>query len=406
MEKPAPHVRRLKELLEEKQEPFLLDVYLLENGHSKKSLEFKGDSSCWTADDCKNLQSFSRCNTVKMRRREKPNYSKLLKSVILKLVSSAKSAQRASSDVGKRDNGRSSDVSGCVVDREIGESVVLDRISSESSSTVFDSCIDSDNDDSLSTCNGGDSLSAMVPFGALKLTNLRKTEAVADRNHECGFFEDSKQLSPVSVLDLPCDEGSPVHYHNQFCNRTTNEEYPSSTSFKLTQKITEESIFSGSFWDVLVQTLKEEHGFQDSEMQELLGSDSSSQYLKSKKVLQQTRQLLFDNVREVVESYEFNTRGSLKRFQPWRAKEFWGAEQLAKTICEQICSWVSTGDDITNTTQLLDSSPTKEGHEWRDFEPEVREIGTEIEGAIFAEIQREIVQEMVEESLCKRYPFL
>ncbi|RRT64760.1 hypothetical protein B296_00041608 [Ensete ventricosum] len=49
--------RRLSELLQEQQEPFLLDVYLMEKGYSDKLFASPATSLCWPINDaCKRLQ--------------------------------------------------------------------------------------------------------------------------------------------------------------------------------------------------------------------------------------------------------------------------------------------------------------------------------------------------------------
>ncbi|WOK99593.1 hypothetical protein Cni_G08305 [Canna indica] len=45
--KPMHHGRRLFELLEEQQEPFLLDVYLLEHGYSDRAIKADATFMCW-----------------------------------------------------------------------------------------------------------------------------------------------------------------------------------------------------------------------------------------------------------------------------------------------------------------------------------------------------------------------
>ena len=68
--KPSNGERRLFELLEEQQEPFLLDVYLLENGYSDdKMFDSQSQSLCWPSIiACKTLKRMS-SNTFRRRRR-------------------------------------------------------------------------------------------------------------------------------------------------------------------------------------------------------------------------------------------------------------------------------------------------------------------------------------------------
>ncbi|CAD5182183.1 unnamed protein product [Musa acuminata subsp. malaccensis] len=60
-ESPAVHGRRLLELLQEQQEPFHLDVYLLEKGHSDRILASRSASiTCWPGGStCTSLQKLT-----------------------------------------------------------------------------------------------------------------------------------------------------------------------------------------------------------------------------------------------------------------------------------------------------------------------------------------------------------
>lgn len=71
---PAP-VRRLRELLEEKQAPFFLDAYLEERGYSKKCSNSDSTKDCWLGSFLKNKENFPKC-------------SRTMKSIIAKVVSS------------------------------------------------------------------------------------------------------------------------------------------------------------------------------------------------------------------------------------------------------------------------------------------------------------------------------
>ncbi|CAL9103958.1 unnamed protein product [Musa textilis] len=58
--KPVHHGMRLFELLEEQQEPFLLDVYLLEHGYSDRAMKTNAAAfACWPAGACRRLRRLS-----------------------------------------------------------------------------------------------------------------------------------------------------------------------------------------------------------------------------------------------------------------------------------------------------------------------------------------------------------
>lgn len=75
--KPAP-VRRLSELLKEKQEPFLLDVYLLEKGYPKKSSHSENENRYHLGKSSKKLSS----SGLSSRKEGLHKSSNLLKSVL------------------------------------------------------------------------------------------------------------------------------------------------------------------------------------------------------------------------------------------------------------------------------------------------------------------------------------
>lgn len=151
-------VRHLRELLEERQEPFVLDVYLLEKGLSKKI----GNS-----DSCKD----SWLSFVSKNREGSPKCSKVMKSVLAKVLFGKalkkKNLGRKACNVGRfgdfcfdSDRGRETQVEklhqfssalslddgSCSnsfstgdVERET-QVTEMDRISSASCTTLFDSC--------------------------------------------------------------------------------------------------------------------------------------------------------------------------------------------------------------------------------------------------------------------------
>lgn len=155
-----------------------------------------------------------------------------------------------------------------------------------------------------------------------------------------------------------------------------------------TNRLTEESLLSASLWDLLQHTPLEK---QDStgvrELRELLGpassSSSSSQYRKTKRALEQTKQLLFDSAREVLEKQGRNENKLL------------GAEQMGKIICEHICFWSKQSGNLTNITQVLSSDFFEPTEKWSDTLPQRREIEVQISNAILEEMEFEIVSDLI-----------
>ncbi|OVA09422.1 protein of unknown function DUF4378 [Macleaya cordata] len=402
-------VKRLSELLQEQQEPFHLDVYLLERGYSKKKLNFDGTVGCCPPEnppsgkDLKRLASYS-----SKRRKGNQNYPNILRSVLNKLTSvydNRKSSRNFNSRTNDHGKYHVSKMSSSTNGRNY-QVAELDRFSSASSMTLFDSCSESDGEEfSHQTFqeNPISSSPADTYKPNLELHNLLEQEGTTGRTNQWGCMEDSsKQHSPVSVLEeLPFDEIV------QSSSRTSYKKKIKSTnsSLILPKKITDdESIFSASLWELLVHALIEKQGFcggitevvQQEEL--ILGSTAnSSQFFKTKRVLEQTKQLLFDCVREAVENN--HERNSGKRIRMRRnVHEMLGGEDVGKIICEQICLWGKQSGNITNITQIISSDFCVSTEEWMsETQPQIREnIGVEIGDAILEEIKNEIVTDMIE----------
>uniref|UniRef100_A0A5B7ARN1 DUF4378 domain-containing protein n=1 Tax=Davidia involucrata TaxID=16924 RepID=A0A5B7ARN1_DAVIN len=185
-------------------------------------------------------------------------------------------------------------------------------------------------------------------------------------------MKDHKQLNPLSVLEqVSSNEGgqNPRIWH--IVTPSTSENVIKH------KKVEDDSKF----------TVEKPSCTGVSELQELVGSNTSSQYLKSKRVLQQTKQLLFDCVREVVDTHVWKNR----RQQHFR--ELLGPEELEKLLCENISTWSKlSGDDTNRTTQLLHLDSLKE---WSDFELQIKEIGMQIGDTILEDITNKIVIDMI-----------
>ncbi|KAF8404844.1 hypothetical protein HHK36_009733 [Tetracentron sinense] len=379
LSEPAP-VRRLGELLEEQQEPFKLSVYLSERGCLKKSLNSVGRIGCCPDNSGKNLKRPSR-NGLNKQRKGIPQCSKILRSVLDKLVSANESQKLSNWDSRAYKNGWVSEMG-----RRTDQVIESHRFSSASSMTVLDSSSESSiEEETTSSEQNRISSSSASSFGAMKACNLRREEAATDRKLQWGCMEDSKILSPVSVLEVQSDEETDQYSHRP----SHQQETPSSSSFVMPKIVKEESILSASLSELLIKSLIEKQGCNGvSELQDLIGY--GSRYLKTKRVLQQTRQLLFDCVREAVEIHGRN--GKRRQY----VREFLGPEELGKIICEKICSWGKQSGDVTNITQMINSDFSISIEEWSDFQPQMREIGMEIGDAILEDIRNEIVTDMID----------
>lgn len=119
-------------------------------------------------------------------------------------------------------------------------------------------------------------------------------------------------------------------------------------------------------------------------------TDTPSQYLTGKRVLQQSKQLLFDCVRELVETH---------RSEGGRGKEFLeilGPAEIWKILGEDIRTWSKLSGNETNTTQLVHLDFAASAERWKGFYIEMREMGAVIGDAILEDISEEIAVDIIE----------
>lgn len=158
----------LADFLQEQQEPFALEAYLLERGYSKRL-----DARCTMHNSSKHAP---------------PNCSHFLRGVFSQFLVVANADKRVEGDIinGGREKANAA----------------RDGVSPASSSTtLFNSCLESD--------GGGSHCSEAATRRFVKCGNcFLEGEVDADANFKLRAEEDNKQLSPVSVLD----EDSPLHY--------------------------------------------------------------------------------------------------------------------------------------------------------------------------------------------------
>lgn len=169
------------------------------------------------------------------------------------------------------------------------------------------------------------------------------------------FLEESKQLSPVSVLDeteSSDDDHSPHVKSKQGCPKANKQEEFSRPSV----------CNSGE-------------------------TSPESQYIKNKKAVQQSRQLLFDCVREVVD----NQRD--KHTQKDEFQRILGAEQLWELLLQNIWLWSQESINETNINHLMHFDMLNSFELSSDVE-EKREIGKVVSDLIFVDISNEIVLDM------------
>ncbi|KAF3783835.1 hypothetical protein EJ110_NYTH31578 [Nymphaea thermarum] len=353
--------RRLCDLLEEQQEPFMLDIYLLEHGYSLKRWDFDMvDSRCWS------LQKPAGKEHLKKRRgSQSAIVPRIFKFLVGKLLLPGRA--HGAGSFNSRDN------------HSVRQ---FDGSSSSGTSTPSDQFFSSEAEESLSAKDSSVS-SSSESMKPLQLSDVKDEVA-----------GESKQLSPVSVLETSTSEPSSPSRYGKRDQPNLNR-----TNYKLLNRVAEESVFFWSMWETLINIIEEKHGFGESELQHIfLGQVSSSQSANTELVLlHQRRQLLFDYVREVVECITRKGRAlsSWGALQPCTFQLYPGPEQLAKVICRQIFSWSKTAGNRRNTGKLVEADFSRERDEWIHFKSEVYEVGSQIEAAILREIIDEIASDLI-----------
>ncbi|GMI77381.1 hypothetical protein HRI_001407300 [Hibiscus trionum] len=337
--KPA---RQLGELLQEQQEPFALEVYLSEKGCGTKNI-----TSIHSHGSSGKFLKMSGSNKNK-RNKGILNFPKLLKVILCNKLFTIRALRT------KNSNGE---------DGNNQEAAEAERFSFSSCSALYNSSSDSDTDET-SMFTGNPNLKPS------ELNAEREKKASVDAKFQLSTCtEDSKQHSPQSVLEA---------------KSTSTVSNTREKSFILPKLITEESILSATLWSLLHQTTAKEEasceGLKD--LEECNGCPFSV----SKRVLQQTKQLLLDCVRELMD----HNKGHGK-------EGFIGSEEIGNVICEKIRGWGKRCGDETNINEMLELDVMESKQEWDGFEVESgkRETGILLGNAIVEEITSEVVMDMI-----------
>ncbi|KAG2698921.1 hypothetical protein I3760_07G169400 [Carya illinoinensis] len=319
---PPKPSKQLGEFLLEQQEPFILDEYLLERGCLKNSSNSRSNLGSCCGNSTKLLKRSASCGLNKSRN-DVPRCSKILGCVYKKFVSIKEDKRRKSSEY--KDEEYSAPATE-MVDKEVAES---DGFSSASSTTVFNSCSESDKEKiSTSSCKD-QTFFDVETFQAMELCNQQNARI---RQEENPTACPKKGLQDCTLSSAALPRELPFHL------------------------ATEKPIHTGV-----------------AELQRLGESNPSPQYLKSKKGGDET------HVRR--------ERGKQHH------KELLGPEELGRLICERMRLWGKQAGDETNTNYFLDLDFSDSVDEWRTLEQQKRKIALEIGDAVLEEIQTEIVIE-------------
>ncbi|KAL8165973.1 hypothetical protein V2J09_007472 [Rumex salicifolius] len=369
---PLPYIQRLAELLEDEQQPFDLEAYLLERGCSP--------SNTTTTVGCFS----SNCKTKKKKKKKKH-------LLLLTTTTSPTSFGLRSSNIRKtlcQKTFRSHHHHHHHHVRDDGNMEEPERLSSSaaaaSSSTEFDETTTTPHDQLDSPA-----ASILDATQTQTQTHQSNNKSATDRVTMTQWTtkEDNKQCSPDSVLDQ-IQATPPVHKHVVISS--SQGVCPSTSSHSLFKKPTEDGILSASLWDLIVTT--EEQGISGSNHNHT--SSSSTYIISSVRALQQTKQLLFDCVREAVESQG--------RMRNTRTGHFMGTENLGNFICERIRVWNTRSATGENITRLQTSDLLAFFHEWDYLEDHRSDVIQQVGDQILEEIKDEIVEELIAFYTCNK----
>ncbi|KAB2627676.1 hypothetical protein D8674_032471 [Pyrus ussuriensis x Pyrus communis] len=383
----TPKPVKLAELLQEQQEPFVLEVYLFERGYLRKTSSTNSSSRITSRTSSKKLTRSSSWGNLSCH--------KVLRSVCNKLGSrhSETTSTKGCENREGKPNG------GAETRRSSRESGGTDTFSSASSRTQYDSCSEGEKESKeeapVSLRNKHDASSLAADATQISESCNMKERKIEWLNGQSSKIH-RKQQNPVSVPeDEPphANASSPLYnkrYKLHTMSREKETSCPSTYSFN---KIIEDPNLSSSLWELLFHPpLEKPRASGISEKLEPVRSSINPypHFAKSKRVLQQKRQLLFDCVREMTENHAKKS----KEQQPHNPNGFLGAEEIGKLIYEKLGSWggKQAGHEANvNVLSELDLLGSRE--EWDDSYQEKREIGSEIGDAILEEIIKGIVSE-------------
>ncbi|XP_058781143.1 uncharacterized protein LOC131655266 isoform X2 [Vicia villosa] len=331
MASPSPKPqKKLSEFLNEQQEPFILELYLLERSNSSKKLTStsptnfqKPSSSCFLNKKRKPLFPFCKILTCV--------HKKKLAAAIKNSCTTNKHTN-ASVTMSHKDNN---------VDR-IQTASETDRFSTVSSSTVFHSCSDTEDEEDRTS------------FSSRKYHNpLFSPDSV------CNTGIHSQQDSDNRKCHQRCIKVCPTH-------ETLNKDV-CVCGVVVPKKINEESLLLPAIFSSLIQTAKRDQKNYTKQLRQIL---------EHKRVLHKTKKLLFDCVKEFT-----------KNMKKKDCKKFMGAEKLGKIIWKRRKE--GGGNYETNITKLLNLDHLDSMNEWSEFKTEIKDISFEIADAILERMMKD-----------------
>ncbi|XP_041013728.1 uncharacterized protein LOC121256973 [Juglans microcarpa x Juglans regia] len=342
--KPAP-AKKLREHLQDQQEPFSLDTYL-----SERSWFVKTRRSPMRSHGC----DFN-------KGRKGISYAtRILASAIYKFIPTNNS-QELSNEIASPTLRKTHLIA---EKRVIFSTKCLNACLSADYSNIEENCLRSKRNQGLAQAS---------PAMAYEFGKSNTVEATADTILQWISMEESMQLSTASLLKTAGD----------FKTKKALSSYTSIQSIRDAG----DSIVSVSQLQLLKNSSIEKRShvsFAKPKGVTLKGSSESSQCLRCKRLLQQRKQLLFDSEKESLETHGRNEKKE-------HTQGISVTEDMEIMICEHICSWGKQAGGFTNKIHQMKSDFSATLEEWCDFHQLKREIGMKIGDAIMEEIVREMI---------------
>ncbi|XP_052188639.1 uncharacterized protein LOC127799006 isoform X2 [Diospyros lotus] len=328
--KPAS-ARQLGDLLKEQQEPFVLEVYLLERGYLRNKLNVGRSFSCSIGNSSSCLKKSVNWG-LNDRRKVIPRCSEIVRAVFKKVVAISTSQRMKNS--------------GNNVDYTVREIAGIKQEKAESD---------------------GNRLAITDTCPAFKLANLlQEKEVLTNTNLQWSFGEDTKQHSPMLVLEgVHLSQDSSIH------------------AIRQENIIKKDSLVAVSLCKFTVKSSTKRASC-------IPRFDPCSQQLIAEKTMKQSKQLLFDCVKELVGSRVLD-RGNR------HTVKFPGPEELGHLLSGDMRRWCELSANESNTAQLLNLDSMASEAQFHEFKTSMKETVAEIGDAILEDIiSKEIAADMIE----------
>ncbi|CAK8568394.1 unnamed protein product [Lathyrus sativus] len=319
--------KKLSDFLNEHQEPFILELHLLERSNSSKT---------FTSTSPQNFETPTTSCFLNKKRKPLFPFCKILTCVHKKkLPATIKNSDTANKhpNVGVTITHEANNVDRTQTATE------TDRVSTASSSTVFHSCSDIDDEEEDRTS-----------FSSHKYHNpLFSSDTV------CNIEIQSQQDTDNRKCHQRCIKVCVTH-------ETLNKDV-----CVCGMAVPKESLLSAAIFSSLIHTAKRDQKIYTKQLRQIL---------EHKRVLYKTKRLLFDFVREFT-----------KNMKKKDCKQLMGGEKLGKIIWKRRKE--GGGNYETNISNLLNLDYLDSMNEWSEFKTEMKDVSIEIAEAILERVMKD-----------------